>query len=588
MTLTLLPGAVWLALATLAGGCQAQSAANLAGDVAPDALNDNNGAVVVLIGLALVPVLMFVVRRLLIARVKRQMLVASADQRTADNQEAWAREEMDAPVMPQLSLHEADLAAPGGSVALQRHEQAARRLLRLVCLADLGIALGYALLPMLFGLAQTGDAAFDGAAPVGLFIGLIVAAFTVIRYLIQRRQFRAFNLRRTRKRQAVWRFMAGAGRVILVLLSIVSGATVYNLTYVPEILRGIFGSRLRTILSLLLIVGTVVGALSMITGDGPAGDRAVGVGFLAAAILHFGIFSTLARRMRRVAGPRLLILRVFNIDETSSFIFSGLMRYWRHFGNHFTVVDASLVRQGYSNSTWKTVFLLFVSWAALGLAAMGLADPADRALRASGFSLTTGWVAVLTALLAVTSACALWAIGVYRIDRRFMRNTDQVQARLDRLEARPRLLDLSFRHIRALCHDNTWFPAVAAFTRRANVVLMDLRGYSDQRKGCQREVDFLFDSCPLSHLLFLMDTSNEQQLVADMLFARWQRLHRNSPNLTLSAPVIHLYLARDNDERDMQAILDRLVEMADAPPPPTLPQIQEDEGQENILQVRIT
>jgi len=127
-------------------------------------------------------------------------------------------------------------------------------------------------------------------------------------------------------------------------------------------------------------------------------------------------------------------------------------------------------------------------------------------------------------------------------------------------------MDLSFRHIQAPCHDNTWFLAVVEFARRAEVVMMDLRGYSEQRKGCQREVDFLFDVVPVERLLFLVDTATDLDVVKAMLLERWRQLRHTSPNLGLKAPVIRLYLSRDNDERDMQALLDRLIAAAEEEP----------------------
>ena len=49
-----------------------------------------------------------------------------------------------------------------------------------------------------------------------------------------------------------------------------------------------------------------------------------------------------------------------------------------------------------------------------------------------------------------------------------------------------------------MCYDNTWKIAVAEFVSVANVVLMDLRGYSTNRKGCDYEVDLLLDQMPIA------------------------------------------------------------------------------------------
>ena len=62
-----------------------------------------------------------------------------------------------------------------------------------------------------------------------------------------------------------------------------------------------------------------------------------------------------------------------------------------------------------------------------------------------------------------------------------------------------------------------------------------------------------------------IDTANDQIVVSEMLRGRWERLSKTSLNLLLPSPVVHIYQVRENDERDMQAILDRVINMADAP-----------------------
>jgi hypothetical protein len=181
-----------------------------------------------------------------------------------------------------------------------------------------------------------------------------------------------------------------------------------------------------------------------------------------------------------------------------------------------------------------------------------------------GHPLSWGWNCVVVTVPALLAAWVAFRIGKLRIDRSFTRNLDQVLAGLRSLEVYPRRLDLSFRHLRALCHKNTWFPAVREFANRADVVLMDLRGYTEWRQGCRKEVNFLFDAVPLDHLLFLVDTAHDKDVVEEMLRGRWARLREASPNLLLPDPVLHLFQVRDNDERDMQAILDRLLTIADA------------------------
>jgi hypothetical protein len=330
---------------------------------------------------------------------------------------------------------------------------------------------------------------------------------------------------------------------------------------VPDILRAIFGPRVRLILSGLMVAGTVGYAVPILLFG--QNYKAAAFGMLTAALLHVCLFAVLARRLSRVAGVRLLILRVFRLDQTASFIFSGLMRYWRHFGSHLTVVDASLMRQRNSDNSTRTVFLAFFLIVALLVAYVNLAE---RLLKFWYHDpLFWVWSCGLVAVLAMLPAWVALRIGERRTSSRFMRSREQVRASLRSLEVSPRHLDLSFRHLQAMCHNNTWFLAVKEFANSADVVLMDLRGYSEQRQGCRKEVNFLFDAVPLPHLLFLVDTAMNKDMVEEMLRGCWARLSKRSPNLQLTHPVVRVYHVRDNDERDMQAVLNLLITLAATP-----------------------
>ncbi|MGA7413624.1 MAG: hypothetical protein WBW33_24325 [Bryobacteraceae bacterium] len=417
----------------LSGACQAQSVA-----AAAPAGSDDPQLPAIALAFLVVPVLIYIVRRRLIAHIGQQMMVASTGQQVPDTEEALA-DEVDAGASLQLVFHDAD-EAPVGKVNLRLGSE--QRLFRLICLADFGIGIGYAGLPLLFGLF-----AFHEPAQVGLAMGVVVAVFTVVRFLLYQGQFRAYNLNRSRKRQRVYRWFGRIGYGILALVSLVTGATATNLVYLPDILRAIFGPRVRMILSVLLVAGAVVYAVPIVWAGPDARSKAEAFGLLCAASLHAIFFTLSALRLRKVGGLRLLILRVFSIDQTSSFIFSGLMRYWRHFGNHFTVVDQSLVRQGYSNSLTKTVFLAFFLIAVLVVAFLGSATWLESLIH---HPLAWGWNCLLVIVLAALAALASLSIGKRRIDSRFTRSIDQLQASLRSVEERPRGLDLSFRHLRAL------------------------------------------------------------------------------------------------------------------------------------------
>lgn len=529
---------VSLLLLLLAVACYADSGSSEAASSVSDAM-----VPAIFLILVLVPLLLFIVRRLMIRQVNQQMMAASPDQEAVVVEELQSPEE-DAVVLPEISLDEADLTTNEMSELCRRREQAEQRLFRKTALADLGIAVVYAVV----GAATQNFPLF--------LVGLGFVLFTVMRYLLHRKRFHAFDLSRSRNRQRFYQRMARVRRVIFFLLSLGTGASVSNVEYAPEVLRGIFGLRMRLVLSVAMIAGTAICGIAILP-DQPL----VGVSLFFVAALHAGVFAVLAQKMREVPGIKLLILRVFNIDATSSFTFSGLMGYWRYFGNYFTVVDASLLRQDYAHRKWSDAFLLLSSYVTLLMLSMTIIGRYHIDRGPLGWL----WCCLLVVVLALLPAWAFLAIERRRIAGHFLRNREQLLGQLQQLKRYPRHLDLSFQHIQANCHDNTWFMAVVEFARCADVVLMDLRGYSEQRKGCQREVDFLFDVVPVERLLFLVDTATNSDLVQAMLVERWRQLRHTSPNLHRTAPVVHLYVARDNDERDMQALLDRLIATAEDP-----------------------
>lgn len=538
------PRAAGLALAglLLAVVCHAYS-----GSTGPSPDLSYADAAAALLGLVLMPLELWVVCRLLIRQVKVQMMTASTEQEAVAIEELQAPKE-DAAVVPRMSIDEADLTTEEMSEPRRRREQVEQRLFRRTALMDLSIALMYALPAALV----TGGITFVFA----FFV------FTVMRYLLHRRRFRAFNLSRSRKSQRMRQRLARVGRFVLIVVSVGTRTTVSSLEYVPEVTRAIFGLRMRAVLSVAMMIYMAMQGLVIL-----AEKNVAGVLLLAIAGLHAGIFAAQSRKMRRIPGIRLLILRVFDVDTSSAFTFNGLTGYWRHFGNHFTVVDPSLVRQEYASRTWSGAFLILLSYVLLGAVSASIIGP----FHLDHLSLAWVWCCLLVALIALLLGWAFLAIEKHRLAGRFVRSRGQLLSQLQQVCRYPRNMDQTFRHIEAPCYDNTWFIAVVEFARRADVVLMDLRGYSEQRKGCQKEVDFLFDVVPVERLLFLVDIATDLVLVQDMLAERWRHLRHTSPNLPLTHPVIHMYLSRDNDERDMQALLDRLIAAADAPTASAVP-----------------
>ena len=334
---------------------------------------------------------------------------------------------------------------------------------------------------------------------------------------------------------------------------------------------GLVGSA-GTVLGLrarLLLSGVVMLVAVAVTFTTPA--PLAGAGMAAAVLLHAALLYRQLRLMRAEPGIALLVLRVFNHDTATGFTFNGLLQFWRHFGLHFTVVDTALVRVvSQPKLGWTRGAILAIVLIVMGFSAV-LFIAADSADGAGNFPVAKLVLAAAAALVqAAVAALVVWAVIAFarqRVRRRFVRSMAQLQARVDNLTHRPRHPDMSFRHERALCPSDIWFMAVGNFARAAQVVLMDLRGYSSARKGCQKEVDFLFDTVPAERIVFLLDLHSDRDAVQQMLLARWAMQRADSPNLHAAAPVLQIYLAQAADNRDMQGVLDLLITAADRPVP---------------------
>ena len=248
----------------------------------------------------------------------------------------------------------------------------------------------------------------------------------------------------------------------------------------------------------------------------------------------------------------MLVLRVFGIDRQANFTFDGLLTYWRHFGSHYIVVDHTLIKHQQTYERWYVPGIF-------GLTLLFIGSLQIDGLYETGSVLFTGrwWVPGGVIVLGVLYAY----LSVRLVGRRFMKSRVEVDRRIADINANPGNLNLTFRNLSMLCHANVWKHAVAACSEACQVVMMDLRGFIPEKKGCAYEVDFLFDTVPLQRLLFLVD-EQAAPAVETLLAERWSRLHPDSPNLGLAEPGVRLYVASREDGKDVQGILDTLLDTA--------------------------
>ncbi len=483
-----------------------------------------------LVVLAMFPVSVLAIRWVTQRQIQRLMNVDSDEQpHTQAFRRHGADAELRAERQPRFHMYD---ALHGDAQALQAREAFVTRslgLFRRAVLLDVVAGVAYVFILALLGLT-TQDTAGRSDMTLGfIIIGLLYPALAGLRYAVYRRQFRPQDGRF----RGAW-----LGRIPL-------------LGWLPELISPRFQAAMAaTWAFVMLITGLGLASESAET----TAHRVTGALLAVLAVVHVVLAWRVLRRLQREPGVRLLVLRVFGIDANASFTFGRVLAFWRHFGNHFTVLDPSIWRHRFPLMSWRTVgFMLAV--AAVGFVALGtvLQKPAWEPY---AFAITA---VVLVPLLAVYA----WSAQLL-MRREFIRSRVQLVAVLDKLAQRPRNLDLSFRHLEAMCHNNTWQLTVEEFARRSQALLMDLRGFSNERKGCQAEVDFLLDTVPLRQVLFLVDSGGDHALVQQMILQRWEFLSPDSPNLDDPAPLVNIYVSRASDEADVQGILDLLIQAAAA------------------------
>lgn len=227
--------------------------------------------------------------------------------------------------------------------------------------------------------------------------------------------------------------------------------------------------------------------------------------------------------------PGLLVLRVFGLDRHTQTLFHHIGRRWLALGPLMTIIDTTYARFEFGR---RQMVLLGISVIPALLAAS--IRPGDGAL--------IGFLAVTGACLYVPVLLGFFLFRWYRIRHEASRNLDALQNRMA-LEHRT-LVSWRFKQGRLLCYGDFWQTALERMVLWADVVLMDLRGFSHTNKGCEYELNFLLNRMRLDRVAFLVDASTDQDLLRDAIDRSWHTLGAHSPNRDLPAPVVTLYEAR--------------------------------------------
>jgi hypothetical protein len=116
-----------------------------------------------------------------------------------------------------------------------------------------------------------------------------------------------------------------------------------------------------------------------------------------------------------------------------------------------------------------------------------------------------------------------------------------------------------------LCGDGVWKLAIDSFMAHADLVAMNLCGFSRSNQGCVYELGLLTDRMPTDRVLYLIDDSTDLDFLLETLQQTWDTMPTASPNhIECPAPVT-FYKIRLSNPDDMQNMVRLFFKMASQP-----------------------
>jgi hypothetical protein len=110
-----------------------------------------------------------------------------------------------------------------------------------------------------------------------------------------------------------------------------------------------------------------------------------------------------------------------------------------------------------------------------------------------------------------------------RLREHFVGDPREAAARVEALD-NERDPDGRFRINELLCSNETWRPAVLRMAARADIILLDLREYSHQRKGTRFELTEILRRAPLQKVLLLIDDNAEVTRLTGEIASIWRAI----------------------------------------------------------------
>jgi hypothetical protein len=162
----------------------------------------------------------------------------------------------------------------------------------------------------------------------------------------------------------------------------------------------------------------------------------------------------------------------------------------------------------------------------------------------------------------VITPVMLRAFLLRRLKGFFIETEANLESRMASLSNR-RDPDGSFRTELLFCNGGSWRETVRRLMKDSHGVVMDLRSFNRQNRGCVFELQTLLDFVSVSRILLLVDSrpgpaQTDVAFLQEVMTEAWTHLAVTSPNHAIPDPVLRLIDAASGDAKAVAFIIREL------------------------------
>jgi len=150
-----------------------------------------------------------------------------------------------------------------------------------------------------------------------------------------------------------------------------------------------------------------------------------------------------------------------------------------------------------------------------------------------------------------------------RVEALYLKTTNEVDRQVTRLDRRLQG-DGRYPINELYCFASAWQTAIVRLVPGADLVLMDLRGFSVAHAGCVFELNQLVNLVPLRRIVLLADRLTDMCALEETLQGAWRNVHHSAPSAGEQNPVVDLLMLSNLGETTRRFLASWLVSAAKA------------------------